>query len=106
MNFKKPKFWDYQEKASWSILLLPLSIIYLLIVWISRIPSIFKTYPKYLQPIICVGNIYLGGTGKTPLASEIFKFLKSKSANVAPKRTSSSVISKRFLRSSFLLNFL
>ena len=81
MRLKKPKFWDYQEKASWSILLLPLSIIYLLIVWISRIPSIFKTYPKYLQPIICVGNIYLGGTGKTPLASEIFKFLKSAGKN-------------------------
>ena len=83
MNFKKPKFWDYREKSFWSTLLLPLSIIYLLIVWIRKISSIFKTYPKYTHPIICVGNIYLGGTGKTPLASEIFKFLKSAGKNPA-----------------------
>ena len=28
------------------------------------------------MPIICVGNIYLGGTGKTPLVLEIFKITK------------------------------
>ncbi len=76
MRFKKPKFWDNQKKSFWSILLFPFSIIYLLILWTSRIPSIFKKHQK-VCPIICVGNIYLGGTGKTPLAAEIFKFLKS-----------------------------
>jgi len=83
MNFKKPKFWDYREISFWSTILIPLSIIYLLIVWLRRIPSRFKTYPKYSHPIICVGNIYLGGTGKTPLAKEIFKFLKSAGKNPA-----------------------
>ena len=32
---------------------------------------------NYKIPIICVGNIYVGGTGKTPLASEVFKLIKS-----------------------------
>jgi len=34
-------------------------------------------------PIICVGNIYLGGTGKTPLCIEIFSILKSLNMNPA-----------------------
>lgn len=80
MRLKKPKFWDYKEMSLWSILLYPLSIIYLILIWLSRIPSIFKAY-KNPFPIICVGNIYVGGTGKTPLAAEIFNILKSKKKN-------------------------
>ena len=76
MQFKKPLFWDIKKISFWSVLLFPLSIIYLIIVWIIRVPYIFKNHDK-TWPIICVGNIYLGGTGKTPLAAEIFKFLKS-----------------------------
>ena len=34
-------------------------------------------------PIICVGNIYLGGTRKTPLCIEIFNILKSLNVNPA-----------------------
>ena len=34
-------------------------------------------------PIICVGNIYLGGTGKTPLCIEIFSILKNLNMNPA-----------------------
>jgi tetraacyldisaccharide 4'-kinase len=34
-------------------------------------------------PIICVGNIYLGGTGKTPLCIEIFSILKNLEINAA-----------------------
>ncbi len=76
MKFKKPKFWDYKNISTWTILLLPLSIIYLSLVWISKIISTPKIYKKSC-PIICVGNIYVGGTGKTPLAAEIFKFVKA-----------------------------
>ena len=32
-------------------------------------------------PVICVGNIYLGGTGKTPLCIEIFSILKDLNMN-------------------------
>tara|TARA_Y100000816_G_scaffold289813_1_gene277046 strand:+ start:727 stop:1671 length:945 start_codon:yes stop_codon:yes gene_type:complete len=83
MRFLKPKFWDHSEISLWSILLFPLSIIYLLIIWINRIPTIFKTYSKNKCPIVCVGNIYLGGTGKTPLAIEIFNITKSLGKNPA-----------------------
>ena len=34
-------------------------------------------------PIICVGNIYLGGTGKTPLVKEIFSIVKTLGKNPA-----------------------
>ena len=83
MNFKKPKFWDHRKISLWSTLLMPLSAIYLLIIWLIRIASRLKTFPKYSHPIICVGNIYLGGTGKTPLAKEIFKILKLAGKNPA-----------------------
>ncbi len=76
MQLNKPLFWDSKKISFWSILLLPFSILYLIIVWIKRIPLIFKKYNNHCS-IICVGNIYIGGTGKTPLAAEIFKFLKS-----------------------------
>ena len=80
MQIKKPLFWDRKKISFWSILLFPFSFMYIIVVWIVRIPSIFKSHDKTL-PVICVGNIYLGGTGKTPLAAEIFRFLKSSGKN-------------------------
>jgi len=78
MKFLKPKFWDYQGLSIWSIALYPLSLLYSLIVLINKF---FKFQKKFPIPIICVGNIYVGGTGKTPLASEIFKIVKSTGKN-------------------------
>ena len=74
MIFKKPKFWDKQKISIWSILLFPLSIIYLTINFIIKN---FKTQKKFAIPVICIGNIYLGGTGKTPLVRKIFNISKS-----------------------------
>ena len=78
MNFKKPKFWDHSGSSFWSIILYPLSILFLLTSLFTRF---LKTQKKFPIPIICVGNIYLGGTGKTPLALEIFKIIKSSGKN-------------------------
>ena len=74
MNFKKPKFWDHPSVSFWSILLLPLSMIYTIIFSTIKMLNIHKKFPV---PIICVGNIYVGGTGKTPLVKEIFHIIES-----------------------------
>ena len=78
MKFKKPKFWDYSRVSFWSIILYPFSIIFLLV---SSLLKISKFQKKFKVPVICIGNIYLGGTGKTPLVLEVFKIVKSNGKN-------------------------
>ena len=83
MMLKKPKFWDYKKISIISILLLPFSGIYIFLFWTFKFYKSFKTRRKANIPIICVGNIYLGGTGKTPLVREIFHIIKSFGKNPA-----------------------
>ena len=73
MIFFKPKFWDKNQVSLFSILLFPFALLIKLLNFFKR--SITKTYQCSI-PVICVGNIYLGGTGKTPLCIEIFSILK------------------------------
>ncbi len=83
MKFKKPKFWD-QKKISWkSILLFPLSQVYQIFFWVLKVFVSLIRHKKTTIPTICVGNIYLGGTGKTPVVREIFKIAKSFGKNPA-----------------------
>ena len=77
MKLQKPKFWDNRKITFWSILLLPISFIYLSVIWLKKFTSIIKTKKKNYIPVICVGNIYIGGTGKTPLVKEIFHIIES-----------------------------
>ena len=79
MKLKKPKFWDNSRFSIWAILFFPISILFLLFSFINK----YKISKKFPIPVICVGNIYVGGTGKTPLASEIFKITKSLGKNPA-----------------------
>ena len=83
MKFKKPKFWDDNKISFWSIILFPISLIYLILFLIVKFLQSFKNNNKTDIPIICVGNIYLGGTGKTPLVKEIFSIVKSFGKNPA-----------------------
>lgn len=80
MNFKKPEFWDKSELSIWSIILYPFSLLFLIISLGAKFLKIKKKFPI---PVVCVGNIYTGGTGKTPLALEIFKITKSYGKNPA-----------------------
>ena len=79
MKLKKPKFWDNPKLSIWSILFFPFSLIYFFLSYIKQL----KRIKKFHVPVICVGNIYLGGTGKTPLAKEIFKITRSLGKNPA-----------------------
>jgi len=80
MNFFKPKFWDKNQFSLMSILLFPIALLIKLLNIFKR--SITKTYQCSI-PTVCVGNIYLGGTGKTPLCIEIFSILKDLNMNPA-----------------------
>ncbi|MDA7469359.1 tetraacyldisaccharide 4'-kinase [Candidatus Pelagibacter bacterium] len=71
MKLKKPKFWDHKKPSFFSYLLLPFSIILDLITKIKSKPK----FSNYKIKTICVGNIYIGGTGKTSLAIKIKEIL-------------------------------
>jgi tetraacyldisaccharide 4'-kinase len=71
MNLKKPKFWDQKNPGILAYLLLPISIIINLLNLLQK-----KSKFKNLKiKTICVGNIYIGGTGKTSLCIKISKIL-------------------------------
>ena len=74
MNLKKPKFWDKQKPNFFSYILIPITIFFKIIV--SLKPK-SKIKIKDIKTI-CVGNIYLGGTGKTSLAIKIKEILTKK----------------------------
>jgi|TARA_B100000795_G_scaffold53380_1_gene34940 tetraacyldisaccharide 4'-kinase len=77
MKLKKPKFWDYKKPNLYAYLLLPLSII------LSSISKL-KSKPKRNSKIktICIGNIYIGGTGKTSLVIKIKEIFEKKNIKV------------------------
>ena len=72
MKMLKPKFWA-KEYSLLALILFPLSIILQVLIYFKK----RITKKKQISiPVICVGNIYLGGTGKTPLSIEIAKILE------------------------------
>ena len=79
MQLIKPKFWD-KKIGFISIILLPLTLIYLAIVYFKKK---FVQIKSFEIPIICVGNIYLGGTGKTPTSILLANELQSLGKNPA-----------------------
>ena len=72
MKIFKPKFW-HKKNSFLSFFFLPLSFFFQFLIFFKKILVKEK---KFSVPIICVGNIYLGGTGKTPLCIELVKILE------------------------------
>ena len=76
IKINKPKFWN-RKIGLISILFFPLTLIVIVFTYLKK--KITKIQ-NFKIPIICVGNIYLGGTGKTPtsilLANELSKLGK------------------------------
>ena len=70
MKLYKPKFWDNKNFISLS--LFPLSLIIQLVIFLKKN---FTKVSKFKIPVVCIGNIYVGGTGKTPLSILVSKEL-------------------------------
>ena len=74
MILKKPKFWDYKKPNFFSYCLFPFT----LIVELTNLIKKLKKPKEFKIKAICVGNIYIGGTGKTSLSIEINNILNKK----------------------------
>ena len=74
MKLKKPKFWDDKKPNFLSYLLLPLTFPIIINNFFLKKNKINSN--KKIKKI-CVGNIYVGGTAKTPLTIKIYKILKN-----------------------------
>ena len=72
MRLIKPKFWETKNLISF--ILYPLSSITFLINTTKK----FCIKKNFKIKTICIGNIFIGGTGKTSLAIEINKLLEEK----------------------------
>ena len=96
MKLYKPKFWDKRGHISFfSILLLPLSLIPIIKNYYEN-SKIKKNF--YDLKTICVGNIYIGGTGKTPLVSNLASHFRKKFRTfIIKKNYVTHLDEKRFL---------
>ena len=80
MRLIKPKFWE--TKNFISFILYPLSAITSVINNIKK----FCIKKNFEIKTICIGNIFVGGTGKTSLAIEINELLRKKFRTVFIKK--------------------
>jgi len=79
MKIFKPEFW-HKKNSLISFFLFPLSFFFQILIILKKN---FITRKKFSIPVICVGNIYIGGTGKTPLCIEIAEILKKSNKKIA-----------------------
>ena len=79
MKIFKPKFW-HEKNSLISFFLLPLSLI---LQFLIIIKTNLKKKKKFSIPVICVGNIYVGGTGKTPLCINLAEVLEKSNKKIA-----------------------
>ena len=79
MKLKKPYFWDDKRINLISILLFPLTIV----LFLKNLFAFKKNKKIEKIKTICVGNIYVGGTGKTPFSIELYNILKNLNFKIA-----------------------
>ena len=70
-----PEFWYKKDLISKfkTLLLLPFSIVWILLSLIKK--NFAKRYKSHLK-VICIGNLSIGGTGKTPFSIQTYKILE------------------------------
>ncbi len=74
MNLKRPKFWDYKQPNFLSYILSPLA-------YLVRVINKFSNKAvnqNFKIKTICIGNFYVGGTGKTSLSIQLNKIFNKK----------------------------
>jgi len=71
--FKAPKFWYLKKDTYLSNSLYPFSLLFRLG---TKLRNILSQKKKSELPIICIGNIVVGGAGKTPVSLKIGKMLR------------------------------
>ena len=76
MKLKKPKFWNKGKSSILPYMLLPLSILLQILNSANKLISKKKSYQNIKT--ICVGNIYVGGTGKTSLSMKLYEIFSKK----------------------------
>ena len=97
MILKKPKFWDFKKPNFFAYLLYPFTIF----VEIHNIISTVIPKKKFTEiKTICVGNLYIGGTGKTPTSLFLYNLLKKSNINpvIAKKFYKNQIDEQKFLK--------
>ena len=97
MILKKPKFWDFKKPNFFAYLLYPFTIF----VGINNIISSLLPKKKFTEiKTLCVGNLYIGGTGKTPTSLFLYNLLKKMNFNpvIAKKFYKNQIDEQKFLQ--------
>ena len=89
MKLKKPRFWDQKKPNLYAFLFYPLAI------FIQLLNSLKNKVPKnnFKIKTICLGNIYIGGTGKTSLCLTL--------KNILDKKNIRSCFIKKFYKDQY-----
>ena len=70
----------WYSRNLWLLLLTPLSLLFRAVVWLRRLAyraGILSSH-RLAKPVIVVGNLTIGGTGKTPLVAWLADYLRHK----------------------------
>jgi len=74
---------QWQKRGLWLGLMAPFSLLFALVVWVRRKQhsmspaTLRQDTSRVAVPILIVGNIYIGGTGKTPVVIALIQQLKA-----------------------------